>query len=226
MNGQPINQTKLTKRNVSIWRKLLVFGMLAPLVYLSHVVIGGLLWKGYSHLEQPISDLTSAVAPDRVLLNNIMYACGLFSMIFFISVFMYLRKVKSKALKTGTVLLIVFELISISYLFFLQDEIGSKLTFAGLMHLVVTGLIVPVIIAAPIFLGIGFRKLQGFKSFSIYSIFTSVFIFITGGTSVIVLSNKLHYFGVWERLNMASIYLWIFLLALKLFRTDIIETSK
>ena len=36
-------------------RKLALMGMLAPIIYVFHVVLGGFLWIGYSHLSQPIS---------------------------------------------------------------------------------------------------------------------------------------------------------------------------
>jgi len=48
-------------------RILLLSGALAALAYAAHVVIGGLLWAGYSHLMQPISDLTATGAPDRAI---------------------------------------------------------------------------------------------------------------------------------------------------------------
>lgn len=31
-------------------RKLTIFGMLGSLAYVIHVILGGMLWKGYSHL--------------------------------------------------------------------------------------------------------------------------------------------------------------------------------
>jgi len=57
-----------------IKRILLLCGALAALAYAAHVVIGGLLWTGYSHLVQPISNLTATGAPHRGILQIILYA--------------------------------------------------------------------------------------------------------------------------------------------------------
>ncbi|GAB2498580.1 hypothetical protein GCM10008929_18950 [Alkalibacterium psychrotolerans] len=58
-------------------RKILVgLGTLAVLLYVSHVIIGGLLWDTYSHSDRPISDLTASGAPNRGLLSvlTVLYA--------------------------------------------------------------------------------------------------------------------------------------------------------
>jgi hypothetical protein len=44
---------------------LMYSGMLSIVFYVLHVVIVGIKWKGYSHLQQPISDLTAIGAPNR-----------------------------------------------------------------------------------------------------------------------------------------------------------------
>lgn len=95
------------------------------------------------------------------------------------------------------------------------------MTFNGLMHLVVTGLIVPIAILAPLFAGVGFKKLKNFKCFSVYSIITSITIFVSGGMSVIIMANKIPIFGVIERINIGSLELWFIVFALMLFTIDI-----
>lgn len=52
----------------SIWQVIAISGALSAVVYLAHVVAGGLLWPGYSHIRQMISDLTGDGAPNAVLL--------------------------------------------------------------------------------------------------------------------------------------------------------------
>jgi hypothetical protein len=48
---------------------LLSSGMFAAAIYLFHILIGGFLWKGYSYLQQPISDLTVTDAPNSGLMQ-------------------------------------------------------------------------------------------------------------------------------------------------------------
>lgn len=52
------------KKVVKSW--VLKSGMAAVLIYLLHVILGGLLWKEYSHLHEPISTLTASGAPIEV----------------------------------------------------------------------------------------------------------------------------------------------------------------
>ncbi len=200
-----------------IWKRLTIFGMVGVILYILHTVLGGLLWRGYSHLMQPISDLTASGAPNKPLLDVIILFYGISLLIFVFSSFFYLKNDSSKLLKVGLILLILMEIVSFSYNFFPQDLPNSAPTFRGVMHIVVTGLIVPLTISAPLFIGIGLIKKDDFKIFSIYSIATSAAIFIFGGLSVFIAANGLKYFGLFERINIGSLHIWIFLFSLKLF---------
>ena len=53
---------------------------------------------------------------------------------------------------------------------------AGMITFIA-MHLVVTGLIVPLSICSPLLIGLGLRKIDRFRKFGIYSIITSVILF-------------------------------------------------
>ena len=204
-----------------MWRKLTAFGMLGTLMYVLHVVLGGILWKGYSHLMQPISDLTAQGAPNRELLTWITSAYGLFSLVFAFSAFMVVIKIGVKSLSIGFFLFFCMHIVSFSYNFFPEDLPGTAMTFRGLMHWIVTGAIVPLTIVSILMIGIGFRKVEGFKGYSIYSIVTSIILFTAGGTTVYILANGLSYFGLFERINIGSLQLWMFLVSYKLFSTSL-----
>lgn len=200
-----------------MWKKLTVFGMLGAAAYAFHVVLGGFLWKGYSHLMQPISDLTAQGAPDRELLTWITGVYAVFSIIFAVSAFMYVRKLKVRTLTTGFVLFILMHIVSASYNFFPEDLPGAAVTFRGIMHWIVTGAVVPLTILSVLLIGLGFRKIRDFRGYGIYSIVTSAILFTAGGTTVFILSQGLDYFGLFERLNIGSLQLWMFLVSLRLF---------
>lgn len=204
-----------------MWRKLTLSGMLGVLAYVLHVILGGTLWKGYSHLMQPISDLTASGAPDRDLLSIITLIYGLLSIAFSVSAFMYVRDFAPKLAKSGILVFLSMHLVSITYGLFPQDLPGSPVTFLGTMHIVVTALIVPLTILSPLLVGYGLRKVPSFKNFATYSIVTGIAIFIAGGTTAMFYANKLPYFGLVERINIGTLELWMFLLSLKLFRTHI-----
>jgi hypothetical protein len=141
-----------------MWKKLTVFGMLEAFVYILHMVIGGMLWKDYNHLMQPISDLTAQGAPDRVFLGYFTGAYGVFSVIFTASAFMYVRKAGSKLLNAGLGIFLFMHIVSMTYELFPEDLLGSPMTFQGLMHYIVTGIIVPLTILSPLLTGVGKRR--------------------------------------------------------------------
>jgi hypothetical membrane protein len=198
-------------------RKLTIFGALGALVYVIHVVLGGILWEGYNHLMQPISDLTASGAPDRGLLSLITLIYGVFSIIFSISAYLYIKKFTPKIAKIGMLFFLAMHVVSITYGLFPQDLPGSPVTFTGVMHLIITGVIIPLTILSPLLVGLGFRRIRAFKNYGIYSIVTGIVIFIAGGAAAIFFINKLPYFGLVERINIGFLQLWMLITSLKLF---------
>jgi hypothetical protein len=201
------------KFNPKIW--LLRTGMLAVPVYVLHVLLGGFLWKDYSHLQQPISDLTAIGAPSRTLMLNLTSIYGVMALIFAISFSVFESMKHYKLVFLGGISFILMELVSISYGFFPQDLPGSEVTFEGTMHLVVTGLIVPFTILSPFLIGFGFIKELKWKSFGIYSIISGCLILIFGSLCGVFFANKLPYFGLVERINIGVLQVWTFMLSFR-----------
>lgn len=205
----------------NVFRRFAILGVVAVSAYVLHIVLGGFLWNGYNHLMQPISDLTATGAPDREMLEKILWFYAIPAILYGLFAYLYMLKFSPKVAQAGMLLYLIMQIISFSYHFFPQDLPGAEPTFTGTMHLVVTFLIIPLTILAPILIGVGFRKIKGFERFGIYSIITGILIFIFGGTTAIFFAQKLPYFGLVERLNIGTLQVWTFLTALKLFCTDI-----
>ncbi len=195
---------------------LLSTGIIAILFYVLHIIIGGLLWNGYSHLQQPISDLTSAGAPNRDMMLVFTNLYSGLVLIFAVSFTVYERKKHDKLVLWGGVCFIVLHCISISYAFFPEDLPGTKETFQGFMHIAVTALIVPFTILAPLLIGLGFRKEKEWRAFGLFSILIGISIVIFGGMSAVFFVNKLPYFGLVERINIGGLQLWTCCLSYKL----------
>ncbi|AKM81901.1 MAG: hypothetical protein UT28_C0001G0082 [Berkelbacteria bacterium GW2011_GWE1_39_12] len=45
-------------------KRFYYFGIIASLIYIFAVILGGFLWTGYSHISQAISELTMTLAPN------------------------------------------------------------------------------------------------------------------------------------------------------------------
>jgi hypothetical protein len=204
-------------------RILLLAGVLGALAYLSHVVIGGILWQGYNHLMQPISDLTGSGAPDRGLLSAILYVYSFFSILFGIAALVRFASLKLRGGVWGMVLFLAMQIVSLSYNFFPEDLPGTAMTFLGTMHIVVTALIVPFTIGAPLVTGIGIHKAEGLRGIGVFSMVCGIVIFFAGGTSAIFYARKLLSFGLVERINIGTLQTWVFVTSLALFRTSKVE---
>lgn len=208
-----------------MWRKLTITGIFGTAAYILHVVLGGILWKGYNHLMQPISDLTALGAPDRTMLLQITRIYELFSIIFAFSAYTVLKRFAPRLARVGMLLFLLMHVVSVSYAFFPEDLPGSVLTFTGLMHIVVTGLIAPLSIVSILFMGLGMRRVKTFGGYGVYSLITSAILLCAGGFSVFLMAGGLPYFGLFERINIGSLQVWMAVTAWKLFSSGFVRES-
>lgn len=103
------------KTSKSIWQILSISGIIGAIIYIAHVVIGGLLWKGYSHITQTISELTGSGAPNASMLKIFTTVYGILMIIFSISLFFVFRQFHvHKAAKTGAFCLSSWKLLRLS----------------------------------------------------------------------------------------------------------------
>lgn len=197
---------------------LLSSGMLSVLVYLLHVLLGGYLWKSYSHLQQPISDLTATGAPNRFLLLLLTNIYGVLALIFAVSFTVFESRKRHKLVLWGGISFIILHLVSISYSFFPQDLPGAEPTFTGVMHLVVTVMIVPFTILTPLLIGFGLKKEKASKTLGIFSLICAILIVIFGGLAGFFFTKGLPYFGLIERINIGTLQIWTFVMSYKLLK--------
>jgi len=73
------------------------------------------------------------------------------------------------------------------------------------MHLVVTAIIVPFTIGAPIVTGLGMRKSAGLARAGWLSVACGILIFFAGGASALFFARKLPFFGLVERINIGTL---------------------
>ena len=195
---------------------LMYSGVLAIAFYVLHIIIGGIKWKGYSHLQQPISDLTASGAPNRNLMLTLTTIYGLLALLFVVS-FTVLKSSEHHSLVFwGGISFIVLHLVSLLYPLFPQDLPGAETSFGGRMHIYITALIVPFTILTPFLIGFGFISEPQWHTFGVYSIITGVLILVFGGTTAVFYAKKLPYFGLVERLNIGALQVWTFVFSLEL----------
>lgn len=119
--------------------------MLAPVVYVVAVLIGGILRPRYSQISRFVSELLEAGAPNKALLNPLFALYNLFTIAFGIGLY---RRVQSRSEPRGRVsgslgaLVLVAEGLSgLLTVFFPQYPRGTPVTSVGIIHIVLAGLI-------------------------------------------------------------------------------------
>lgn len=207
----------MEKRN--IWQWLGLAGALSALVYVAHVVLGGILWEGYSHLTQTISELTADGAPSAGLLRVFTTTYGILALVFALCLVIVLRKFRAKhAAVVGAALLLIMEFASLVGYGLFPLRGGTEMDPENLGHLIVTGIVVLCTISSVLLIGLGLVKTPGFKALGVFSIVCAGVIVVSGGMTPVAIAKELPIGGLIERINIFTLQTWIFVLSLVLLR--------
>ena len=191
-----------------------ICGIIAPILYLLMVIIGGALSPGYSHIAETVSELLVAGAPNKPLLNTLLITDYVLGILFPIGLHRGING--GKGSKVGPVFLIIVSVVCLFTVFFPQDPGGEPVTLAGTVHVV---LIIPmVILSLGAFLAF-WRRLKSdslWSGYDRYSLVTFIIAIPLGVISAFSLNSP--YIGLLERISVTVILQWGFVMAIKLFR--------
>ena len=200
-------------------KKLLALsGVLAPIIYIGTVILGGILRPGYSHIAEAVSELVATGAPHKPLLSSLFLVYNILCGAFGVGVLQYAAQTGRKTSgKVGALSLIVLGSIGVLLeLFFPQDPGGPAVTFAGTMHIILASIASLATMIAIIATGLWFRNFLDFKGYTYYSLITFGIIFIAGG-SVPIFGMTNPYFGILERIAIGGFIQWLFVIGIKMY---------
>ncbi len=202
------------------WQFIALSGAIAALVYIAHVIMGGVLWVGYSHVKQTISELTGNGAPDAEMLRIFTLGYGILAVLFSTSLYVLFRKYKVDTIaRFGAVLLLIMHTASlVGYGLFPLEQGGEVLTFGNFMHLAITAIVVIATVGALFAIGYGLWLTKNFKGIGVFTLVCAVVIVLAGIATPIVLNYDLPYAGLVERVTVFTLQLWTFVLSLYLYR--------
>lgn len=207
----------MEKRNVLRW--IGISGAVSAVIYAAHVVLGGLLWTGYSHMTQTISELTADGAPNAALLRGFTTVYGVLAIIFAAWAIFALRKAGAKKTAiVGAVLLFIMEFASLVGYGFFPLRGGTEMDPENMGHLIVTGIVVLCTISSVLLVGLGLVKSPGLRVLGVFSLICAVMIVVSGGMTPVALANHLTVGGLLERLNIFTLQTWVFVLSVSLVR--------
>ena len=202
--------------------KLMVFslvGIIAPIFYIVPTIIGGLLRPGYSHLFNSVSDLLASGASNKKFLVPLFTIYPVLLSIFGFGIYSMLRfhpaPFNSPTGLAGFILIGfgVGILGILTMTIFPQDQQGTPMTKPGLMHLILVGIQAVSAMAAIILIGLWFNT-NGLSGYFIYSLITFILLITTGIISMIGGVKKSRYMGLYERLNVVSIFQWLIVIGI------------
>ena len=216
LNQQLYDTSRFQKRG-KMKKLLILSGVLASILYVGTVILGGVLRPGYSHIAEAVSELVAAGAPNKPLLSSLFLVYNILCGAFGIGVLQYINQTERKTSGyVGAISLIVLGVIGVLLeLFFPQDPGGPAATFAGTMHIILASIASFMTMIAIVATGLWFRNFPEFKGYTVYSMITFAIIFIAGG-SVPILGMTNPYFGLLERLAIGGFIQWLFVIGLKM----------
>ena len=191
-----------------------ICGIIAPILYLLMVIIGGALSPGYSHIAETVSELLVAGAPNKPLLNTLLITDYVLGILFPIGLHRGING--GKGSKAGPAFLIIVAVLSLFTIFFPQDPGGPPVTFAGTVHVI---LLIPMVILSLGALLAFWRRLKSdspWSGYDRYSLVTFIIAIPLGVISAVSLNSP--YIGLLQRISVAVILQWGFVMAIKLFR--------
>jgi hypothetical membrane protein len=193
---------------------LLACGVASSLVYVATDMLASSRWEGYDWTARMVSDLLAVSAPTRSFIVVPMSVYNLLILAFGIGVWL---RGWNRPLRVAGAMFIAYGIVSILGLFAFPlnyDAAGAGAT----MHQVVTFLLILLM-----FLFIGFAAAGSGRAFRLYSVLTVAIILVGAVLSAMQIPRiEAHLptpgLGVFERLNIYSMLLWVAVFAVMLLR--------
>jgi len=190
-------------------------GVIAPLLFVFMAILGGAIRPGYSHIANTVSELLSPGSPNRLFLSIIFTAYALLMALFGIGILLFIRRTEQSAPIgiIGASMFIAAGLINVAIAtVYPQDPWGSPPTFAGEMHINLSGVIGLLQLLSISLLGIWFNRARIFPGFGAYSFLTAGAVILLVGFFLMMAGNPI--MGFTERILVVVGLLWTFVLAL------------
>jgi hypothetical protein len=201
-------------------KKLLFYGgIFGPLVFLLVDIIGNIITPDYNYIINAVSELTQAGSKNTFLLSPLFLISAIMTVAFGIGILLNYKDRRSKLLLTASILIIITGTFSgLTGTVFPMDPFNSEMMFAGMMHIILTGISAVLVMFLILMIGISLYRVKQWKSFRLYSITTVVIMVIFGGSTPTLIMNSIPLLGLFERIVIYTYLLWFFVLAFKLIK--------
>jgi hypothetical protein len=199
-------------------RSLSLCGIAAPLLFVFLAILGGAIRPGYSHITDTVSELFSPGSPNKLPLDILYTIFAILLILFGFGIVQLVQKTNTNKRigMLGASLFIAMGCLNVTTAtIFPQDAWGSTPTFAGEMHIRISGFIGLISLFYMLLIGIWFIRTGISSKFGIYSFITIGLVVIS---AVLYMANTgSPYMGLTERVTILIGFQWTFTLALWMF---------
>ncbi len=187
------------------------------------IFILSLFYKNYSHLKHTISELGTTQSPVSSLINTWWIIYGILIIIFAIGFWKIFYSLNSITVTVISILIITLGIgAGILAGIFSADPSGQEITLSGKIHSISAGIGFLAIIFMPLISLSIFTK-EKYPYIFLFSIIIQILgmifliiIFISG--KAYFKDSILGYSGLWQRLFLLNYYIYLVVIALKMFR--------
>lgn len=195
-------------------RLLSLCGVIAPVLFVAMTILGAAIRPGYSHMSDTVSELFSPGSPNKPLLDTLHTTFALLLTLFGIGVLQFVRRSGQSTLTgiIGASLYLTAGVLSIATAtIFPQDPWGSPPTFAGQMHINLTGMVGLFSMLSILLLGLWFTRTKLFPGFGIYSLITVGIVILSVVFFMAMVGSPI--MGLAERITILVGFAWTFIFA-------------
>jgi hypothetical protein len=180
-------------------------------------ILGGFLRSGYSHIRDDISSLIAVEAPRKRLFDAFIITSSVLLFMFYLGLHWGINNGQGSIM--GPVLLVSSGFLGVLVaLFFPLDAGGEIRTLRGKMHLILVVASGLFTIAGMVALWSRLALVDGWSTFSTYSLISAIVSFILIIISAIFIKSR--YRGLIERLGVSPFQLYYFIISLMVFLTN------
>jgi len=199
---------------MNIFQILAICGILSPIVYTVMWILGGILQPDYNHIQDDISSLFAASAPNKGLMQSFIITSSVLLFVFYIGLHEGINNGGGSIV--GPILFLTSSVLGILVaLFFPLDAGGEIITLRGKMHLILvigSGLLT---VAGMLALYFRLQLVEVWSVFATYSLISALVSLILVIISGMFIKSK--YRGLLERLGVYPYQLYYFVLSLMVF---------
>ena len=194
-----------------------ICGILIPIVFNLIWIIAGFIQPGYDHIRNDVSSLMALGAPNKLLFDSMNIISFILDIIFFIGLILVMKE--HNASIAGPAVFLAGKILGILVpIFFPLNYGGLPTGFTGMAHLIIVMMTGFIALAGMIVMWRGLKKVDEWKSYSLYSLITFILTLIFTMWLVFVQGTEI--MGLAERFVIIINGQYSFVLAVKTFRTS------